>query len=277
MNDKTWTSELCTYDLATAQVRTVLRTDRKIEAPNWTPDGAALIVNGGGLLFKVLMSAPELVEINTGFARTLNNDHGVSPGGRTLAISDKTEAGQSRIYLLPVDGGTPKPVVADGPAYWHGWSPDGKRLAYVAKRNTTFQVCTCPVDGGHEVQVTNDFDHCDGPDYSSDGRWLWFNGEKDGAVDLWRVPVNGGEPERMTDDRFVNWFPHPSPEGDVVLYLAYPPGTQGHPADLEVSLRLLDERTGELRTVVELFGGQGSINVPCWSSDGSQFAFVRYG
>ena len=269
-------SEICVYDLRAGAVETVLETDRLVEAPNWTPDGSALIVNGDGLLFRVALDAPELVEIDTGFARNLNNDHGISPDGRTLVISDKTEFGESRVYTLPMGGGTPRLVTGQGPSYWHGWSPDGATLAYVGRREAGFQVFVCPVDGGAEAQLTKDFDHCDGPDYSSDGKWLWFNGEVGGRVDLWRIPARGGRPERMTDDALVNWFPHPSPTGGEVLYLAYPEGTEGHPRDLEVSLRLLNETDGSVRTLVELFGGQGTINVPCWAPDGDRFAFVRY-
>lgn len=269
-------SEICVFDLRSGAVETVLETDRLVEAPNWTPDGSALIVNGDGLLFRVALDAPELVEVDTGFARNLNNDHGISPDGRTLVISDKTEFGESRVYTLPMGGGTPRLVTGKGPSYWHGWSPDGATLAYVGRREAGFQVFVCPVDGGPETQLTESFDHCDGPDYSSDGKWLWFNGEVDGRVDLWRIPAQGGRPERMTDDRLVNWFPHPSPKGGEVLYLAYPEGTEGHPRDLEVSLRLLNETDGSVRTLVELFGGQGTINVPCWAPDGERFAFVRY-
>jgi Tol biopolymer transport system component len=271
-----WRSELCICDPVSGAVETVLRSERLIEAPNWTPDGVALIVNGDGRLFRVPLDRPELVEINTGFARRLNNDHGISPDGRTLAISDKTEFGESRIYTLPASGGTPKLVTERGPSYWHGWSPDGATLAYVGRQGATLQIFTRPVAGGPEVQMTERFDHCDGPDYSSDGKWLWFNGEVDGRVDLWRIPSSGGTPEKMTDDDLVNWFPHPSPKGGKVLYLAFPAGTRGHPRDLDVSLRLLDEADGSVRTLVELIGGQGTINVPCWAPEGDRFAFMRY-
>lgn len=269
-------SELCIHDMGSGTVETVLGTERLIEAPNWTPDGAALIVNGDGLLFRVPLEAPNLIQIDTGFARALNNDHGISPDGQTLVISDKTEFGESRVYTLPVAGGTPSLVTKKGPSYWHGWSPDGTTLAYVGRRDGIFQVCICPVEGGGETILTEGFDHCDGPDYSGDGKWLWFNGEVDGSVDIWRMPAGGGTPEKMTDDDLVNWFPHPSPKGGEVLYLAYPRGTTQHPRDKDVALRLLNEADGSVRTLVELFGGQGTINVPCWAPDGERFAFVRY-
>jgi len=178
-------SELAIYDLASGQVETVLRTDRLIEAPNWTPDRRALIVNGDGRLYRVMLDGPpEFAEIDTGFAVRINNDHGISPDGRTLVISDSTEEGQSCIYTLPAQGGTPKRMTAHVPSYWHGWSPDGATLAYVGKRDAGFDIYTCPAEGGAENCLTAGFEHCDGPDYTPDGGWIWFNGQRDGRMQL---------------------------------------------------------------------------------------------
>lgn len=274
-------SSLEVFDVATGAVGVVLRTERLIEAPNWTRDGRALIVNGDGLLWRVPLDAPALLPIDTGFARACNNDHGVSPDGRWLAVTDKTETGQSCIYVLPVGGGEPRRVTPRVPSYWHGWSPDGSTLAFCAKRPTrwapdTFGVATIPVEGGEERWLVEGPGHSDGPDYSPDGEWIWFNSSNDGAMQLWRVRPDGSNAERMTDDGRVNWFPHPSPDGRHVLYLSYPPGTDGHPRDLDVELRLLDLADRSARTLLPLFGGQGTINVPCWHPDGGRFAFMRF-
>lgn len=269
-------SHLSIYDISSQTARILLSTSQHIEAPNWTPDGGALIVNGAGRLFRVPLQAPQLVPIDTGFAQECNNDHGISPDGETLVISDKTEDGQSAIYLLPVAGGTPRRVTPLVPSYWHGWSPDGATLAYTAKRGATFQIYTCPAAGGAETQLTQDFDHCDGPDYTPCGEWIWFNGERSGAVDLWRMRPDGSDLERMTDGADVNWFPHPSPDGRQIAYLAYPPGTAGHPGGLDVELRVMPAEGGAYILSHRLHGGQGTINVPSWAQDSRQFAFVAY-
>ena len=83
-------------------------------------------------------------------------------------------------------------------------------------------------------------------------------------------------PEQITFDDRVNWFPHPSPDGRSVLYLSYPAGTLGHPANLDIELRLIDLATGSVRNLAALFGGQGTINVPCWSPDSRRVAYVDY-
>jgi Tol biopolymer transport system component len=246
-----------------------------IEAPNWHPDGY-LIVNGSGKLFRVPLDAPALHEIDTGFAQACNNDHGISPDGTRLVISDSSMTAESCIYMVPIHGGNPVRVTDHTPSYWHGWSPDGAALAYAAKRGAAFGLFTCPVAGGPETCVIDRFDHIDGPDYTPDGAWIWFNGECDGHVNLWRIRPDGTALEQMTDDDAVNWFPHPSPDGANLVYLAYPPGTKGHPAGLDVSLRMIPASGGEPRELVRLWGGQGTINVPSWAPDSRQFAFMRY-
>jgi Tol biopolymer transport system component len=274
--DSEMISELCVFDLDAGQAEVLLRHDGHIEAPNWHPDGY-LIVNGGGRLFRVSLTVPDLVPIETGFAVNCNNDHGISPDGKWLAISDKTQTSGSCIYTLPIGGGTPSRVTDQVPSYWHGWSPDGATLAYVGRRGGPFALYTCAVEGGEETCITTNFDHVDGPDYTPDGQWIWFNGERDGKVDLWRVRPDGTALEQMTYDAQVNWFPHPSPDGVHVLYLAYPAGTRGHPGGLDVTLCIMPVDGGQTRELCQLFGGQGTINVPCWAPDSRQFAFVRYG
>lgn len=270
-------TEICIYDLASGDVSSVLKTDRLVEAPNWTPDGKALVINGDGRLFRVDLANPEMEEINSDFAITCNNDHGISPDGKTLVISDSTEDGKSCIYTFPMHGGRPKKITQDTPSYWHGWSPDGETLAYVAKRDAgVFDVYTIPVGGGDETCLTVDFEHTDGPDYTPDGEWIWFNGQKEGRMQLWRMRNDGSDVEVMTDEQSWNWFPHPSPDGEHILYVAYELGTEGHPRDKNVELRMMSAAGGASRTLLPLFGGQGTINVPCWAPDSTKFAFARY-
>ena len=90
------------------------------------------------------------------------------------------------------------------------------------------------------------------------------------------MATDGSGQRKLFADEYVNWFPHPSPCGRHLLYLAYPPGTLGHPADLPVALVLADPEGGNRRRVLEFNGGQGTINVPNWAPDGSAFAYVRY-
>ena len=265
------------YDLASGQSRRVLTHDGVIEAPNWDPSGATLLANGGGHLFRVPLDKPTLHPVNTGFATRCNNDHGISPDGTTIVISNHRHKG-SEIFLLPAQGGEPTLISLDAPSWWHGWSPDGQRLAYVAARGDkkVIDVYTMPITGATETRLTMGEGHCDGPDYSADGRQIYYNCDRDGHAQIWVMNADGTHQRQLFADPSVNWFPHPSPDARHVLYLAYPPGTTGHPANLPVALCLMHPDGTNRRRILEFTGGQGSINVPCWSPDGASFAYMRY-
>lgn len=270
-------STLVIHDTTNGVEENVLTTDQLIEAPNWSPDGKFLIVNGDGCLFRIDLEAKaELGKIDTGFAKSCNNDHGISPDGTQIVISDGTENGKSCIYTLPIEGGVPSRVTEHVPSYWHGWSPDGATLTYCAQRDGIFDIYSIAADGGDELRLTDGKGHSDGPDYSPDGSWIWFNSTRSGIMQIWRMHPDGSELQQMTDDEHSNWFPHPSPDGNTILYLAYAPGVQEHPRDHDVELKLMDPDGENVRSIVSLFGGQGSINVPCWAPDGRRFAYMRY-
>lgn len=98
-------------------------------------------------------------------------------------------------------------------------------------------------------------------------------------MQIWRMGLNGQSPEQMTFDEANCWFPHVSPDGEWVVYLAYrtedvAPGD--HPANKQVELRLMPARGGASRPLVQLFGGQGTINVNSWAPDSRRLAFVSY-
>lgn len=271
-------SEVIIHQIADNNETVIFRTEKLIEAPNWPPDGTYLIVNGDGLIFRLDLDHPEtLHHIDTAPVVHCNNDHGISPDGTTLVISDSPGRGTSLIYTLPITGGTPKLVTPNAPSYWHGWSPDGKTLTYTARRDGVFQICTIPARGGQETILTTGPGHRDGPDYTPDGKWIWFNSDHHGGTpELWRMRTDGSQLERMTDDDFVNWFPHPSPDGSWVLFLAYPSDTEGHPRDKDVALKLMLPEGGAPKTIAAFNGGQGTMNVPNWAPDGKSFAYVRY-
>ena len=271
------TSTLETVSLASKDRRSVYTTADLIEAPNWARDGTSLFFNSRGRIYRLPMSGGVPEAIDTGFATRCNNDHGLSPDGATFAISDQSRPDrQSRIFILPVAGGTPRLITDDGPSYWHGWAPDGKTLAYCAQRNGEFDIYTISASGGEEKRLTVAPGLDDGPDYSADGQWIYFNSERRGTMQIWRMRPDGAQQEQVTDDEFNNWFPHPSPDGKMLAFLSYEKEEKGHPENKDVTLRTMTLPEGKIEVLAKLFGGQGTINVPSWSPDSRQLAFVSY-
>jgi len=273
-------SILETLDVFTG-VRTVLKEfDYIIEAPNWTQDGKTLVFNSRGQMYTYQLASGEIKAIDTGFAMDCNNDHVLSPDNTQLAVSHFTnEDAVSRIYILPLEGGSPRLVTKKGPSYLHGWSPDGKRLAYCAERNGQYDIYSISVEGGEETQLTDLPGLDDGPEYSPDGNYIWFNSVRTGPMQIWRMEADGSNPTHMVKEDANCWSPHVSPDGKWVVYFAYGTGDVNpgdHPANKNVELRLIPAGGGESQTIVKLFGGQGTINVNSWSPDNRTIAFVSY-
>jgi WD40 repeat protein len=266
-----------TVNIASSDRTIVYHTRDHIEAPNWSRDGQFFYFNSGGRIHKLPVAGgpPEL--LNTASAVACNNDHGISPDGTQLAISDGTQGDrQSRIYLVPISGGTARQMTPLGPSYWHGWSPDGKTLAYCAERNGEFDVYTMPAAGGEETRLTTTPGLDDGPDYSPDGKYIYFNSERTGLMQIWRMKPDGSGQEQITADDNNNWFAHPSPDGKWIVFLTYDKSVRGHPGNQDVTLRLMSLADKKTHVLATLFGGQGTMNVPSWSPDSSQVAFVSY-
>lgn len=247
----------------------------RFEAPNWSRDGKFLIFNKGGRIYTLPLGGGEPQVIDTGSATRCNNDHGLSPDGKLLALSH-SPGEHSLIYVVQIAGGEPRLVTPRGPSYWHGWSPDGRTLAYCAERGGNFDVYTIPVAGGEETRLTDAPGLDDGPDYSPDGKYIYFNSERTGLMQIWRMKTNGSGQEQVTHDGYADWFPHPSPDGKWLVFLSYDKSVKGHPPNKHVLLRIMPLPDGKPRVLTKLFGGQGTINVPSWSPDSRRLAFVSY-
>ena len=267
------------------EIITVASTDRRaiyvaperFEAPNWMPDGKNLLFNRNGRIEKIAVAGGIPQILDTGFATRCNNDHGISPDGTQLVISDNSqEEHRSLVYILPLGGGAPRRITQKSPSYWHGWSPDGKTLAFVGERNGDFDIYAIPAAGGEEKQLTTAKGLDDGPEYSPHGNYIYFNSERTGHMQIWRMRADGSEQEQITFGEGNDWFPHISPDGEKMVFLTYDASVKGHPENKDVMLRMMTLKDKKITVLAKLFGGQGTMNVPSWSPDGKQFAFVSY-
>ena len=277
-------SYLNIMDFDSGEIRTVAKFDRIIEAPNWMRTTGELVYNSNGLIYAWKDGAER--RIDTGVCDACNNDHVLSPNEDAIAVSHMTfgEGGfTSRVYIVPFDGGAPRLVTPNSPSFLHGWSPDGREMAYCAFREIDgkrqVDVYAIPADGGDEVRLTGGGFN-DGPEYSPDGKHIWFNSTRSGLMQVWRMNRDGSDPVRMTRNDDNCWFGHVSPDGKKVVYIVYHKGhlqPDEHLPDMQCELWGMDADGGNAHRLCSLFGGQGTINVHSWAPDSRRFAFVSYG
>ena len=272
------TSELVILNINTGEEKTILKEKRHFEAPNWSRDGKYLLINAAGFLEKIDLEGNNLGKIFPEKVSTINNDHGLSFDGKTLVFSKNETGLSSRIYVMPLAGGEAKLITEKYPSYWHGISPDGKTLVYCAMRNEQWDIYAIPSSGGKEIRLTDAEGLDDGPEYSYDGKWIYFNSHRTGRMQAYRMKPDGSDTEQLTNDHLDNWFPHPSPDNKTAVIISYLEDQKGaHPFGKDVKLRLLNVETKEVKDLSPVFyGGQGTINVHSWSPDGDWIAFVRY-
>lgn len=277
-------SILCVLDTETGVVTKLRTFDKVMEAPNWMhSDEDFLIYNADGRIFRYQVSTDTETVLDTGHCTVCNNDHVLSPDNSQISVSHSENGWMSQVYILPITGGEPRLITPNAPSYLHGWSPDGKELAYCAFRNhgkgTEVDVYAISAEGGEERQLTKNAAFNDGPEYAPNGKHIWFNSTRSGLMQCWRMNRDGSEPVQMTHTQRNNWFPHVSPDGKTVVYLSYSKDgldPAEHLPNMQVQLRLMDADGGNDRCILEFFGGQGSINVNSWHKDSKKLAFVMY-
>ncbi len=297
-------SKMSIYDIRDKYTRTIYEADQVFEAPNWSLDGKFLIYNTGGRLYRLPVDGakpiPEAINIDS--TLRLNNDHAPSFDGKTIAFSASSPASrQSQVYVSNADGSNVRLMVTTTPSYFHGWSPDGRYLAYVYQHPgpngapANYDIFRVPAAGGESEQLDSNPGYDDGPDYSPDGKWIYFNSDRSGGWDVWRIPADGAGPndqkaEQITRDELEDWFPHPSPDGKWLVFLSFAKGVKTHNDKLPgTQLRMMpmpgarlapapqpEVGQAKIQVLTTFFGGQGTINVNSWSPDSTRFAFVIY-
>lgn len=275
-------SRLEIMDVSTGQRKVIHESTGRFEAPNFMPGGKKLLFNEDGSLYTIPVEGGTPEKFAVGDLNQINNDHGISFDGKWLAVSHHRpgmKGGGSTVYVMPLAGGTPKLLTPQTPSYFHGWAPNNKEVVFVAQRDTNvYNIYKLNINGGAEIPLTtNTSGHVDGPEYSPDGKYIYYNANVTGTMQLWRMKPDGSGKEQLTFDEYHNWFPHISPDGKWMVFISFPPGIDPaeHPFYKRVVLRLMPlAGVGSPRVIAYLYGGQGTINVPSWSPDGKYIAFV---
>ena len=276
-------SRLEILNVADGSRKVIYEVRDRFEAPNWMPNGKKLLFNEGGSLYTIPIEGGVPEKLNTGTINGNNNDHVISFNGKMLGISSLREGlpgGGSTVYTLPLSGAEPHLITDNTPSYLHGWNPNSKELAIVAKRNGSniYNLYRVSLADRKELPLTSiTTGHVDGPEYSPDGKYIYYNANASGTMQIWRMKPDGSGKQQLTFDEYNNWFPHISSDGRWMVMISFPYDIDpnAHPAYKQVMLRLMPlTEPGAPKVLAYLYGGQGTLNAPSWSPDSKFIAFV---
>ena len=133
---------------------------------------------------------------------------------------------------MEADGGNPQNLTNDpngdsSPS----WSPDGKRIAFVSDRDKkvknfvpTSEIYMMDADGGNQQNLTNNPNADRYPSWSPDGERIVFASDRDGhfigevgiTSEIYVMEANGGNQQRLTENRQNDWYPSWSPDGERI-------------------------------------------------------------
>jgi TolB protein len=172
------------------------------------------------------------------------------------------------------------------------WSHDGKTIAFTARHDDDTDSYTIPAasspNSGPQLpqkmlpgtvakpQFPTQSNFEVHPELAFDAQYIYFSSERSGHAQIWRRKPDGSAQERVLYTDTNDWSPHISPNGKWMVFLSFAPDVVGHPANHDVVLNLMSMEDHKVHVLATLLGGAGTIDLPSWSPDSLQLAFISY-
>jgi TolB protein len=179
-------SNLEVMDVATGTRRILHTSPDSLQAPNWTTDGKALIYNSKGRLFRFALEGTEPVV--------------------PVEIDTDFATSNNNDHVLSFNG---KMLAISH----HSKEDENRSIVYVV-----------PVQGGKPRRIT-----AKGPSYlhgwSPDGKFLIYTGQRDGELDIYKIPTAGGEEVALTGAKGLDDGSEFTPDGKYIYFNSVRSGT----------------------------------------------------
>jgi tol-pal system beta propeller repeat protein TolB len=132
------------------------------------------------------------------------------PDGKWISFLSDRE-GRVRVFVVKPDGTGLRAVsgsTVKGEEREPVWTPDGQKLAFVAKgKDEKARIWVASVAGGEPVALTDGQSTNDQPEWSPDGKYLVFSSDRTGDVELFLMRADGSGQTQLTHSKGADWLP----------------------------------------------------------------------
>ena len=173
-------------------------------------------------------------------------------------------------HLLELLSGKSKPGDVQTPA----WSPDGRKLAFVSRRDGNSEIYVMNADGGAQENLTRQPASDSHPSWSRDGRKLVFVSRRDGNAEIYVMNADGSGLRNLTRTPSDDLDPAWSPDGRAIAFVQKKcvPNRPCATA-YETYLYVVNADGSGLR---RLTTRRAHVFNPSWSADGKTIRYGRY-
>jgi Tol biopolymer transport system component/serine/threonine protein kinase len=148
---------------------------------------------------------------------TRNTQPAFSPDGRKLAFIEFLRGGRVHLWVAEPNGENPAQLGAEGNV--PSWFPDGDQIAFCSLHDNHWSVWATSLQKGREHPLFDIGRDIQFARLSPDGKQIAFNlADEKGIINLFTVPVSGGQPKQLTFDKELAGFPAWSPDGKFIAY-----------------------------------------------------------